>query len=108
MLFRIVLLVPLVLFGCGQSGILNKDITYNATKEGAPGNVIFSHKLHVKVKGQHCSYCHPKPFKKKAGMTKFSMKEIWEGKFCGKCHNGSKAFSAKETDNCVRCHKGRK
>ncbi len=100
-------LISLFIFlaSCGQSGVLNKDISYNVTEKGAPGNVVFSHKLHVKQKGQHCSYCHPKPFEKKIGVTAFSMREIWDGKFCGKCHNGIKAFNARKPENCSRCHK---
>ncbi|MEO2065490.1 MAG: cytochrome c3 family protein [Desulfurobacteriaceae bacterium] len=90
-----------LLAGCFEGGVLNKDLIFKSEN----GNVTFSHVYHVKVKKQHCSYCHPKLFKKKFGADKFTMKDIWEGKFCGACHNGSKAFSAKDPKNCSRCHK---
>jgi c(7)-type cytochrome triheme protein len=32
------------------------------------------------------------------------MKDINEGKFCGTCHNGTKAFSSKDPANCAKCH----
>jgi hypothetical protein len=28
-----------------------------------------------------------------------------EGKFCGTCHDGTKAFSVKAPADCVKCHK---
>jgi c(7)-type cytochrome triheme protein len=28
-----------------------------------------------------------------------------EGKFCGTCHDGKKAFSVKAPADCVKCHK---
>ena len=102
---KVFLFAAVLTLGCGQSGVLNKDLSFNATSKGGPGDVVFSHRFHVKVKKQHCSYCHPEPFKKRRGMTKFSMKDIWSGKFCGKCHNGKVAFSAKEPGNCSRCHR---
>jgi c(7)-type cytochrome triheme protein len=38
-------------------------------------------------------------------MDKFSMEDVWQGKYCGACHNGTKAFDAKNPKNCSRCHK---
>jgi len=32
-----------------------------------------------------------------------TMKDMEAGKFCGGCHNGTKAFAIK--DNCAKCHK---
>ena len=91
----------LVVAGCIEGGILNRDLVFKSEK----GDVVFSHVYHVKVKKQRCSYCHPKLFKKQFGADKFTMKDIWEGKFCGACHNGGKAFDAKDPKNCSRCHK---
>ena len=64
---------------------------------GLPG-IIFSHKKHVKWSG--CGMCHPEPFALETGKTKMSMKEISEGKFCGRCH-GSVAFPL---NDCNKCH----
>ncbi|MEO2083035.1 MAG: cytochrome c3 family protein [Desulfurobacteriaceae bacterium] len=100
-----ILLVPLIsglfIYSCFKGGVLNRDLVFKNDN----GNVVFSHVYHVKVKKQHCSYCHPKIFKKKFGADKFTMKDIWNGKYCGVCHNGSRAFDAKNPRNCIKCHK---
>ncbi|ADY73353.1 hypothetical protein Dester_0706 [Desulfurobacterium thermolithotrophum DSM 11699] len=95
------LLSGLFIFGCFEGGVLNKDLVF----KNKNGDVVFSHVYHVKAAKQHCSYCHPKIFHKKFGKDKFSMHDIWQGKYCGVCHNGSKAFDAKNPKNCLRCHK---
>ncbi len=71
---------------------------------GAMGKVIFSGTVHAKA-GLKCADCHPGIFKMKKGGDVITMKEINEGKFCGACHNGTKAFSAKDAANCSKCHK---
>jgi c(7)-type cytochrome triheme protein len=38
---------------------------------------------------------------KKGGDT-MTMKDMEAGKFCGACHNGTKAFAVKD---CAKCHK---
>jgi c(7)-type cytochrome triheme protein len=38
-------------------------------------------------------------------MTMAAMKE---GKFCGFCHNGKKAFAMGDSANCKRCHQTKK
>jgi len=96
----IVISLLVALAGCFEGGVLNRELVF----KNKNGDVHFSHVYHVKVKKQHCSYCHPKLFKKKFGSDKFTMKDIWEGKYCGACHNGTKAFSAKDPKNCSRCH----
>ena len=65
------------------------------------GKVTFKGDDHA-GKGLKCSECHPKIFKMKKGSAKFTMSEINDGKFCGACHNGTKAFAPK--DNCTKCH----
>jgi len=79
-----------------------KTIEY-ASKQG---KVTFDGKAHAS-KGLKCADCHVKPklFEMKAGKVKFTMKEITEGKFCGTCHDGTKAFSVKAPADCVKCHK---
>jgi len=89
------------LFSCFEGGILNRDLVF----KNKNGDVVFSHVYHVKIKKQRCSYCHPKLFTQKFGYDKFTMKDIWEGKYCGACHNGVKAFDAKKAENCAKCHK---
>jgi c(7)-type cytochrome triheme protein len=79
----------------------NKTISFDKSKMGA---VEFSGKVH-KEAGFKCKDCHNKELfpKMKKGTVEISMKEIYAGKYCGKCHNGDQAFAAKK--NCKRCHK---
>ena len=77
-----------------------RSITFHAGK----GNVTFDGSLHNQhAKG--CRQCHnPQVFPKmKQGTVHISMAEIYAGKQCGICHNGTAAFAAK--GNCARCHK---
>ena len=74
-----------------------KDYSIDAKINGLP-QIIFSHKKHAVWNG--CELCHPDVFTVKAGSTKYSMQDIFAGKYCGLCH-GSVAFPA--TD-CQRCH----
>ena len=69
------------------------------------GKVTFSGKIHAD-KGFKCADCHSKPklFEMKKGGDKINMAAINDGKFCGACHNGTKAFGAKDPANCVKCH----
>lgn len=48
-----------------------------------------------------CAECHVKLFTVSKDKLKISMGDLYEGKFCGACHNGKKAFSANE---CGKCH----
>jgi len=70
------------------------------------GKVTFDGKVHAD-KGLQCADCHfkPKLFEMKKGGDKMSMAAMGEGKFCGTCHNGAKAFSVKAPADCVKCHK---
>ncbi len=72
--------------------------------ESKMGKVTFSGKVHAD-KGLKCADCHPAVFKMKKGADAMTMKDMNEGKFCGHCHNGTKAFSVKEAANCAKCHK---
>ena len=68
------------------------------TKEPEMPHILFSHKKHAVWNG--CALCHPSPFNEKAGTTKFTMEQIFAGKYCGACH-GKVSFS---TLDCQRCH----
>lgn len=61
-------------------------------------NVIFPHSIHTYWLS--CNNCHPKIFLPEAGANPISMDEIFQGKWCGRCH-GKVAFPL--TD-CTRCH----
>ncbi len=77
-----------------------KTVTWNT----GMGKVTFDGKNHADA-GMKCLDCHSKIFKMKKGSTSMSMSDITAGRFCGKCHNGAKAFSAKDKANCGECHK---
>ena len=68
-------------------------------------DVLFPHGLHSNMIS--CESCHPKPFKKKNGANNIRMTEIFEGKWCGKCH-GKVSFPVHKFSNCRRCHVMRK
>lgn len=68
------------------------------------GKVVFDGKVHAD-KGLKCNDCHTKVFPMKKGGSKFTMKEMNEGKGCGTCHNGTKAFKTSDAANCAKCHK---
>lgn len=73
-----------------------KVISY---KGGDIGRVSFSHRFHAKAFS--CGDCHPKIFPMKKGIRKIKMDDMYQGKSCGACHDGKKAFSSSE---CIRCH----
>ena len=68
------------------------------------GKVVFDGKTHAS-KGLKCNACHTKIFKMKKGADKITMAAMKEGKFCGACHNGEKAFKANDPADCKKCHK---
>jgi c(7)-type cytochrome triheme protein len=72
-----------------------KTVTFKAPM----GDVVFSGKIHAD-KGFKCNDCHTKIFPMK--QTKLTMAAMREGKECGTCHNGEKAFSVKS--DCMKCH----
>jgi c(7)-type cytochrome triheme protein len=77
------------------------DLTF-APKNASP--VVFSHEKHVS-KGLKCAGCHYQIFQMAKGSFKMDMTKITKGDFCGKCHNGQKAFDVEDRKNCVRCHR---
>lgn len=73
-----------------------KEITYNVK---ATGPTHFSHKKHLSSTPD-CNSCHPALFA--AGPNKrVTMSEMYQGKSCGACHDGKKAFTIR---NCSSCH----
>jgi len=69
------------------------------------GKVVFDGKAHAD-KGAKCADCHQSGlFKMKKGADAITMKDMEAGKFCGACHNGTKAFGVKDAADCAKCHK---
>jgi c(7)-type cytochrome triheme protein len=75
-----------------------KDFALGAKLDGMP-DIIFSHKKHTLWNG--CELCHPEIFVGvKKGTTKYTMVDLFEGKFCGACH----VTVAFPMTDCQRCH----
>lgn len=74
-------------------------------------DVVFSHAVHTYW--LNCSSCHPKLFNPEVATNHMTMKEMREGKYCGKCH-GMVAFPTDVIDapnfraNCLRCHRAKR
>jgi c(7)-type cytochrome triheme protein len=77
---------------------VQKDFAIGAKVDGVP-EIIFSHKKHTVWNG--CEVCHPEIFVGvKRGAEKYSMIDLFAGKYCGACH-GKVAFPQ---NDCKRCH----
>ena len=68
------------------------------------GKVVFSHAVHLKKKNPKspnisCKACHNDAMKKNVHYT---MAQMEQGKSCGQCHNGKRAFALAK---CTACHK---
>ena len=74
-------------------------------------DVVFSHAVHTYW--LNCSSCHPELFNPEVATNHMTMKEMREGKYCGKCH-GMVAFPTDVIDapnfraNCLRCHRAKR
>ncbi len=70
--------------------------------------VVFDHKVHVEDQGLDCDSCHDDPFEMAAGTAEengdFTMKSLYEGRYCGACHDGETAFAS--NTRCTACHIG--
>lgn len=71
-------------------------------------SVVFSHKEHTMGAGLACDSCHDEIFAMEAGAAEaeadFTMQAMYDGKYCGSCHDGSTAFAA--NTRCTTCHIG--
>ena len=70
--------------------------------------VLFSHKVHVEDHGLTCDMCHAREFPMEALKVQenadFTMASLYEGRYCGSCHNGAMAFAS--NTRCATCHVG--
>lgn len=82
------------------NGPLELDILFQIN-DRLMANVLFPHKIHSFWLS--CKVCHPRIFKAKKGGNDFTMYDIWNGKYCGRCH-GKVAYQPKGYENCQRCH----
>jgi c(7)-type cytochrome triheme protein len=70
--------------------------------------VIFEHKTHSQDIGLDCESCHDDLFVMRAGAAEeaddFVMAALYDGKYCGACHDGNTAFAS--NTRCTTCHIG--
>ena len=102
LIVAIVAVVTFVLSASAFAVPAGKTVDFEA--KGA-AKVVFDGKVHAD-KGLKCADCHQSGlFKMKKGADTLTMKDMEAGKFCGACHNGTKAFSVKDAASCDKCHK---
>lgn len=77
-----------------------------ARSADSPGQVTFNHDTHVDATRPDCTSCHPKEFSilgaKARAKTPLTHQQFEQGRQCGRCHNGEKAFALE--DDCTFCH----
>lgn len=70
--------------------------------------VLFSHDYHVEEAGLDCDSCHDEVFPMEAAESQenedFTMESLYDGKYCGACHDGEMAFAS--DTQCASCHIG--
>jgi len=74
------------------------EVTLHAREFDMP-EIIFSHTKHAVWNG--CEMCHPDIFGVERGATKFTMQEVFDGRYCGACH-GKVSFPV--DFDCRLCH----
>jgi c(7)-type cytochrome triheme protein len=94
------LAVYLLTASAAWSKVGGGDITFSVS--GA-NDAVYSHEFHVTKAGLKCTDCHYKIFKMVEQQKQATMADMQNGKSCGACHNGQKAFTVKE--NCTKCHR---
>lgn len=78
-------------------------IINNYSDQAGMRPVIFPHWFH-RVRFR-CKICHADlGFEFKAGGNDINMLKIFDGEYCGACHNGQIAWGV---ENCVLCHSGK-
>lgn len=81
------------------------DVVLNRKPEVAGmAPVVFPHWFH-RIRFR-CKICHNElGFEMKAGANRVTMGDIYQGRFCGMCHNGEIAWGL---ESCALCHSGRR
>jgi len=78
-------------------------IINNYSDQAGMRPVIFPHWFH-RIRFR-CKVCHADlGFKFKAGGNDINMLKIFDGEYCGACHDGQIAWGV---ENCVLCHSGK-
>ncbi len=67
--------------------------------------VVYSHEDHVIKAKLKCTDCHYQIYTNHAQHKAVGMDGMRQGKSCGVCHNGTRAFSVASQKECGKCHK---
>lgn len=89
-----------IIEGASDASQFDQDIIFEIN-DRLMADVRFSHTVHTFWLS--CKICHPSIFIDRRGANKFTMYDVWQGKYCGRCH-GKVAFQPKGFENCQRCH----
>ncbi len=105
-LLTVAVAAVLVTLGVGRHAALAEygDVVINNYSDGAGMRpVVFPHWFH-RIRFR-CKVCHSDlGFEFKAGGNNINMLKIFDGEYCGACHNGQIAWGV---ENCVLCHSGK-
>ncbi|MEC4676004.1 MAG: c(7)-type cytochrome triheme domain-containing protein [Nitrospirota bacterium] len=82
---------------CHDMSGFKKELSYQS---GGISRAVFSHETHTAM--FDCDRCHTSVFKFRQGGSGMKMDDIYQGKFCGSCHNDRMAFGPM---SCKKCHK---
>ncbi len=82
----------------GDKKIEIRDTEILMKETGLMPWVLFPHKPHTEWLA--CENCHDRLFEKEEGATQFTMLDILQGEYCGRCHSRV-SFPLTE---CDRCH----
>lgn len=96
------LLIVVAFVSSAMAVLPGKTVEYAG---GDMGKVVFNGDTHGAKQGMKCNDCHPKPFGMKKGSFKMTKEDHSKADFCGKCHDGKKAFSQSTEADCAKCHK---
>lgn len=116
-IFRLLLGVALLLLSVGVLSASGTDEEYDEDTYGPKDpivwvkpvkSVVFDHKVHTMGAELDCDSCHDDLFEMEAGVAEenedFTMETLYEGGYCGACHDGSTAFAS--NTRCTACHIG--
>ncbi len=101
----IIVVIVLIASGIGATvftrpGQAGKEIVFNRVVPDFP--VTFSHAAHVGDHNLPCADCHTALFPMQKSDIAIMMADFKDGKVCGACHSGGKAFGP--ANNCTLCH----
>jgi c(7)-type cytochrome triheme protein len=104
MMRRILLgVLPVVLAGSSAwAAVGGGDIKFPAA---GMSPVVYSHEEHVVKAKLKCSECHYQIYTNHAQHKPVGMEGMRQGRSCGACHNGTRAFGVTSQTHCIKCHK---